>query len=207
MPVLDPIPQSLTVQSAIETRRSIRQYHPDMPRSHLLEILRLATLAPSAFNAQPWRFAVVENPELKEQLKAVSYNQSQITSAPYTIVVYSDAEDTLKTAVETSHPHFGEEGKVRQVQSIEKSLSKLSVQERARWGDTQANIVLGILMVAARGLGYDTVPMMGFDQTKVKQLLGLPDHVIITALLPIGRAAELGRPHHRHSLERVTRFY
>ncbi|GGJ28623.1 nitroreductase family protein [Deinococcus roseus] len=206
MPVLDPIPQSLTVQSAIETRRSIRQYHPDMPKGHLLEILRLATLAPSAFNAQPWRFAVVENAEVKKQLQEASYNQSQITSAPYTIVVYGDAEDTLKTAIETSHPHFGDEGKVRQVQTVERSLSKLSVQERARWADNQTNILLGVLMVAARGLGYDTVPMLGFDQSKVKKLLDLPEHVIITALLPVGRAAELGRPHHRHSLERITRF-
>ncbi|WP_034335707.1 nitroreductase family protein [Deinococcus misasensis] len=206
MTAISAIPGSLRATEAIETRRSIRKYHPDMPLHHLQEILRLATLAPSAWNAQPWRFVVVASPEVKTQLHAAAYQQNQVLEAPYTIVLYSDAEDTLHTAIETSHPHFGEEGQIRQVQTLQKALSRLSIEQRAQWGDTQANILLGVLMVAARGLGYDTVPMLGFDQSKVKTLLGLPEHVTITALLPIGRAAETGRPHHRHSLERLTRY-
>lgn len=198
--------KTLPVKEAIETRHSIRKYEATMPREDLLEILRLGSLAPTAFNAQPARFVVIENPELKEKVKAAAYGQTQITSAPYTIVIYSDMEDVMATAEETSHPLFGDEGKTRQRQTFEGSFGGLSVEQRAVWANSQANIVLGFLMLAARGLGYDTVPMLGFNPAQVKELLGLPEHVQIAALLPVGKAAEEGKSAHRHTVERITRF-
>lgn len=48
---------------AIESRRSIRQFVQEpLNQDDLREILRLASLAPSAWNAQTWRFAVVQTP-------------------------------------------------------------------------------------------------------------------------------------------------
>ena len=81
------------------------------------------------------------------------------------------------------------------------------VAQRGQWGLSQANIAFGFLMLAARSLGYDTVPMLGFDPEKVRALLGLPAHVQFAGLLPIGKRAEEGHPHHRYSLERLTTFY
>ncbi|GGJ18600.1 nitroreductase family protein [Deinococcus roseus] len=198
--------RTLPVKEAIESRSSIRQFEPSMPKEDLLEILRLASLAPSAFNAQPARFVVVENPETKGKLQAAAYGQKQVTSAPYTIVVYSDMEDVLATAEETSHPAFGDEGKTRQRQTFEGAFGGQSVENRAAWANAQANIVLGYLLIATRSLGYDSVPMLGFEPNKVKELLGLPAHVQIAALLPVGKAAEQGKSHHRHSVDRITRF-
>lgn len=198
--------KTLPVKEAIETRHSIRQFEPTMPREDLLEILRLASLAPSAWNAQTWRFVVVETPEVKEKLQAAAYGQKQVTSAPYTIVIYSDMEDVLATAEETSHPAYGEEGKARQRQTFEGAFGAQTVEARAAWANTQANIVLGYLLIATRGLGYDSVPMLGFDPSKVKELLDLPAHVQIAAILPVGKAAQEGQSHHRHSVERITRF-
>ena len=58
----------LTVREAAEQRRSIRAYSPDpVPREDLDEILRVTSLAPSAFNLQPWRFVVVETPEARKR--------------------------------------------------------------------------------------------------------------------------------------------
>ena len=47
--------------------------------------------------------------------------------------------------------------------------------------------------------------MAGFDAEKVKQLLGLPSHVRVPALVAIGRGVEEGFPHHRHELSRIVR--
>ena len=62
-------------------------------------------------------------------------------------------------------------------------------------------------MLAARGKGYDTVPVLGFNPEKVKEILGLPQHVQFAGMLPIGKRAEEGFPHHRHNVERITKFY
>ncbi|WP_041231617.1 nitroreductase family protein [Deinococcus peraridilitoris] len=200
--------KTLSVQEAIETRRSIRQFEQaPLDQGDLREILRLAGLAPSAWNAQTWRFAVVQSPELRAQLQEAAYGQPQVTSAPAVIVLYSDMEEVLATARETAHPGMGEEGAAQQEQTFQNAFGAMSVEQRAAWANAQANIALGYLMIAARGLGYDTVPMLGFQPDKVRELLGLPAHAQIAALLPIGRRAHEGFPHHRHSTDRITKFY
>ncbi|MAF77558.1 MAG: nitroreductase family protein, partial [Halobacteriovoraceae bacterium] len=53
-----------------EKRRTIRQYSNEKPdREIILNAIRVASLAPSGANAQPWHFAVIENQALKEEIK------------------------------------------------------------------------------------------------------------------------------------------
>ncbi|PNY80631.1 nitroreductase family protein [Deinococcus koreensis] len=203
-----PTTEALSVSEAIQTRRSIRKYVQEpMNQDDLHEILRLASLAPSAWNAQTWRFAVVQNPELKARLQEAAYGQGQVTNAPAVIVVYSDMEDTLNTVEETAHPGMGDEGRTGQRKTFNGAFGGQDTAQRGAWGLSQANIAFGFVMLAARGLGYDTVPMLGFQPDKVKELLGLPEHVQFAGLLPIGKRAEEGFPHHRHAVERITKFY
>lgn len=198
----------LSMTEAIESRRSIRQFVQEpLNQDDLREILRLASLAPSAWNAQTWRFAVVQTPEIKEQLREAAYGQPQVTSAPAVIVIYSDMEDTLQTAEDTAHPGLGDAGRTQQRATFDGAFGAQDTAQRGQWGLTQANIAFGFLMLAARGLGYDTVPMLGFDQGKVRQILDLPEHVQFAGILPLGKRAEEGYPHHRHSVERVAKFY
>jgi len=198
----------LNVQEAAETRRSIRKFVQEpLDQGDLREILRIAGLAPSAWNAQTWRFAVVQNKDLQQQLQDAAFGQTQVTNAPAVIVLYSDMEDVLATARETAHPGLGEEGATRQEQTFQGVFGAMSVEQRAQWANSQANIALGYLLLAARGLGYDTVPMLGFNPDKVKEVLGLPAHVQIAAMVPVGRRAEEGFPHHRHDLGRIAKFY
>lgn len=210
MTITDRQPASVaqSITEAIETRRSIRKFVQEpMNQNDLREILRLASLAPSANNVQPTRFAVIQNPELQQKLQAVSYNQSQITDAPAVIVVYSDMEDFLSNVEETVHPGMGEDQIKARAEGLRGQFQNQDVAQRGQWGVAQANIAFGFLMLAARGLGYDTVPMLGFQPDKVRELLGLPEHVEFAGLLPIGKRAEEGFPHHRHSVERITKFY
>jgi nitroreductase len=199
---------NLSVTEAINSRVSIRKYVQEpMNQDDLHEILELASRAPSAWNAQTWRFAVVQTSEIREKLQAAAYGQGQITSAPAVIVVYSDMEDTLATVEETAHPGMGEEGRTGQRKTFDDAFGGQDVAQRGQWGLTQANIAFGFLMLAARSKGYDTVPMLGFNPQAVKELLGLPEHVQFAGLLPIGKRAEDGFPQHRHTVERVTKFF
>ncbi len=53
----------------IYERRSIRKYRPDaVPDDAVREIIRAGTFAPSAMNAQPWRFVVIRNREMIKRL-------------------------------------------------------------------------------------------------------------------------------------------
>lgn len=199
--------QIMTVTDAAEARRSIRKYDPTpIPREHLSEILRVAGLAPSPWNLQPWRFVVVEDASMKAKLQDAAYGQAQIGSAPSVIVLYSDMTDALETVEETIHPGMrGEKGDAAAA-SIRATFAGFTDADRAAWGYAESNIALGFLLLAAQAHGYSTSPMLGFKPDEVKSLLGLPDHVRIPALIAIGIGAEAGFPHHRHTPERVVRF-
>jgi len=58
-----------SIMELIERRVSCRSYRVDaVPEEHIRQILEAARLAPSACNQQPWRFAVVRNPELRRRI-------------------------------------------------------------------------------------------------------------------------------------------
>lgn len=196
----------LNVREAAEQRRSIRAYAPEpIPRDDLEEILDVARRAPSAFNVQPWRFLIVETPEVKERLGAAAYHQRQVTSAPAVIVLYTDVADALEHVDEVLHPGMNAAQRADAREGILRMFASRTEAQREAWGAEQGNIALGYLLLAAEAHGYQTSPMLGFDAAAVKELLGLPGHARIPALVAIGRGAEAGFPQHRHPLERIVR--
>jgi nitroreductase len=196
------------IKGIAESRRSIRKFLQEpMDQADLREILRLTSLAPSANNLQPWRFVVVQDRKWREKLLAASNNQQQILSAPANIIIYSDIEDVVANAEEIFHPGLGEENITSRAQSLRKAMAGRTSEQRQEYAHAQANIALGYLLLIARGFGYDTSPMLGVNQEKVKELFGLPAHARLTAVVALGKRAEDGFSHHRHALQRITTFY
>ncbi|HEX2189718.1 MAG TPA: nitroreductase family protein [Longimicrobiaceae bacterium] len=197
----------LSVREAAAQRRSIRAFDAEpIPHADLEEILDVVRLAPSAFNVQPWRFVVVETPELKQRLAAAAYGQRQVASAPAVIVLYTDMAETLERVDEVLHPGMPAEQKARARESLLRTFASQAEAEREAWAAGQGSIALGYLLLAAEAHGYQTSPMAGFDAEAVKELLDLPSNVRIPALVAVGRGAEEGFPHHRHELERIVRY-
>jgi nitroreductase len=195
----------LSVREAAERRRSVRAFEPaPIPRDDLEEILEVVRRAPSAFNLQPWRFVVVESAGARERLAAAAYDQRQVRSAPATVVLYTDVADALAHVDEVLHPGMDAARRASGREAILRSFARRSPAEREQWGAEQGNIALGFLLLAAEAYGYQTSTMLGFDPEAVKNLLHLPVHVRIPALVAIGRGAEEGFEHHRHALDRIV---
>jgi nitroreductase len=200
-------PDTQSAASAADARRSVRQYERKaIPEAELRELLRLAGRAPSAYNVQPWRFVVVQDPELKNKLSGTAFGQQQIVRAPATIVMYSDMLSALERMPEAMHPDMPQDTRDAGVESFRATFAKQTAEEREGWGNAQSNIALGYLLLLAESMGYGTSPMLGFDPEKVKTLLGLPDHVRVTALIAIGYPAEEGFRPHRLPPESLVEF-
>jgi nitroreductase len=196
----------LSVPAAIEARHAVRKYKPQpIPDEDLERILQLTGLAPSAFNVQPWRFVVVRDPALKQQLQAAAYNQPQVGAAAAVIVLYSDMADALANLDEVLHPGLPAERREPSKQGILNAFANKSDAEREAWGAGQTFIALGFLLLAAQSLGYASSPMGGFDPEQVRALLGLPAHAAIPAIVALGVADEPGFSSHRHPLSRIVR--
>jgi nitroreductase len=207
---LDPsAPLSLRIAAAdaAQSRRSIRAYSDQpIPEEAMMELLRLAARAPSAYNVQPWRFVVVQDDSLKQRLSEAAYGQQQIVRAPATIVMYSDMRDALERMPESMHPDMPEDKRDAGVESFRAQFADKTDAEREGWGNAQSNIALGYLLLLAEAEGFGTSPMLGFDAGKVKAMLELPGHVQITALVAIGYPGEEGFRPHRLPADTLVEF-
>src|SRR5208282_4590469 len=87
----------LNTKEAIEKRRSIRKYRPDLiPDEDIRELLDSARLAPSGCNAQPWRFKIVKEAAIKGKLAQAAYDQGFIAQAPVVIVCCADIQGYIE---------------------------------------------------------------------------------------------------------------
>lgn len=81
------------VLTAIYERRSVRHFS-DAPvdRRTVMELLHAASWAPSGLNNQPWRFAVVWDPALKERLAGLTRYSATLKGAAVLVPVFLDKE-------------------------------------------------------------------------------------------------------------------
>lgn len=136
-------------------------------------------LSPSSYGLQPWKFIVVENQELKEKLKAVSWNQTQVADCSHHVVF------AIKEKMDEKHiTQFIEQtAKVRGVDAAtmdgykKMMIGDLVTGPRSQviteWAARQAYIALGNFMTAAAVVGVDTCPLEGIDASKYDEILGL----------------------------------
>ncbi len=157
---------------AIRERKSVRAFKTDfIPKETLEEILKLATLAPSAINLQPWEFIVVTGEE-KERLGRrliKAYREKQISCSPGNIkplpkTVSKRGAETL----ELMNPFFKEMGVHVDAFINEGSCNFYGAPvailiclddsfPKARFVDI--GIALGYLILAAHEFGLATCPI------------------------------------------------
>lgn len=81
----------MSVMEAIEKRKSIRAYQDKaIEQDQLDKILEAGRLAPSATNQQAWKFVLVTDPELRQQMVPACRNQAFVGQAPLVMVVCSN---------------------------------------------------------------------------------------------------------------------
>ncbi len=159
----------------------------------LLEATRLSA---SSYGLQPYHVIVVADPKVKEQLKPVSWNQSQITDASH-IIVFANAtnfgeelvDDYLENVSKTRNiPMDGLQGYSDFMKS---KLMDLPTETKSTWTAKQAYIAFGNLMQAAAELRIDTCPMEGFESDKYNEILGLNEKNLNAAVvLAVGYRSE-----------------
>ncbi|HEU5117532.1 MAG TPA: nitroreductase family protein, partial [Isosphaeraceae bacterium] len=94
----------------------------------------------------------------------------------------------------------------RSAEYVRSILEGMTREEREAYGVSQSNIALGYLLLGLESLGFGSSPMLGFDPVKLKELLGLPEHVQIPAIVAVGRPGEADHKQHRLPLDEITSF-
>lgn len=177
----------MNVIEAIEGRRSVKHYKPNhtMPENDLATLIRLAKLSPSSFNMQNYRFVVVRKPELRRQIRAVAWDQAQVTDASLLVVLCADLNAHLKNPARywKHAPGHVQDILVPALIPFYDGKPQLIRDEAMR----SAGLAGLTLMLAARELGYESCPMVGFDADSVAKLIRLPCDHAISFMLAIGK--------------------
>ena len=146
----------------------------DADLNTLKEAVRLAA---SSYGLQPYKVVVVENPEIREQLKAAAYGQTQITDASQLFIFANDLNagpesvaDYIKNISETRGIPVEALGGFEDM--MNGVISNLSQEAKNIWTAKQTYIALGTLLSAAAELKIDATPMEGFNPAAFNEILG-----------------------------------
>ncbi len=178
----------------IETRRSVKHFNPAhvMPEEDLAELIRLTKLAPSSFNMQNYRLLVVRDKDLRKKIRAAAWDQAQVTDASVLFIMCAD----LNAHDADPSDYWGHAPE--EVQNILGPMVKPFYEgndELIRDEANRSTALAGMtLMLAARELGYDSCPMIGFDKDAVSKLVNLPDGMMLGFMIPVGEQCKAAWP-------------
>jgi len=198
-----------TLFTLIRSRRSIRRYRADpIPRDTIDRLLEAATWAPSAHNRQPWRFAVVTAPEVKQRLASAMGDRLRADRTRD-----GDPSDAIERDVRRSRDRI--------VNAPVVIIACLSMRDMDRYPDERrasaerimavqsvAMAVQNLLLTAhAAGIGACWMCAPLFCQETVREALSLPKDWEAQALITIGVPADEGKPRGREASHSKSVYY
>ena len=199
---------------AIRTRRSIRSYEDTaVPEADLRRIIEAATWAPSGFNKQPWRFIVIrERAMMEEMASAVRLKLEEIAKWPGAggnkkslmamlngFTVFKEAPVAI--AVLTCE----------YVAPMDKILAKekLSFEEKFRLralpGLQSVAAAIQNMLLTATAMGYGTCWGTGclIASAEIEKILKSGDNWNLVAIVPVGAAKVTPKPPKRKAVDAV----
>ncbi|MDJ0660729.1 MAG: nitroreductase family protein [Crocosphaera sp.] len=173
---------------AIYQRRSVKHFDPNhkITAEEEQKLLEATIQSPSSFNIQHWRFVILRNPELRQKIRQEFGNdQAQMTDASLLILFTADMKAWAKEPQRywQNAPQEVAELLVNWMGPFHEGREWLQRDEAQR----SIGIAMQTLMLAAKAMGYDSCPMIGFDIDSVAKLINLPDDYVMGPMVAIGK--------------------
>ncbi|KAL9646726.1 hypothetical protein ABK040_001148 [Willaertia magna] len=213
-------------------RKTTKFFDPNrpVPIDVLNHILALTQRAPTGFNLQPWTAVVVTNPEKKKELYKASLSQNKVIEAPVVVVfganhnVLDNRDKVFQTSIKTGN--FSEDYAKSAYISTTAMLNTgpLCLFQLAKYAVTsiyglfnpilvppvnmkayawkQAIFPVQNFVLAATSHGLSTCIMEGIDETRVRQVVGLPNNYSIPVIVALGYPTD----HPINNLPRTSRL-
>lgn len=181
--------------SQLDWRFATKQFDPSKKLSaqDFEQILTAVRMAPTSFGLQPFHVFNVEDPALRQAIRAAAYDQAQVTEASHLLVfcARNDMEEWIEEYIKTASQ--GNEEVAKGMESL-RGMLRGAILSRTpdsmmSWAAKQAYIAFGFGLAACAELAIDSCPMEGFKNAEVDAILGLPAHMRSQAFLALGYRA------------------
>lgn len=175
--------------AALNFRYATKAFDPTrkIPSETWAAIEASLALTPSSFGLQPWKFLVIDTPEIREKLKAASWGQPQLTD-PSHIVVLTVRTDLSQADIDAWISRLSEvqgtplESLAPLSGMITSFTGAMDAAAKQAWNTRQVYIALGQLMTSAAVMGIDSCPLEGFSPADYDSILGLTGSGYATAV-------------------------
>ena len=171
----------------VSSRQSVRAFDPErsVEKEKIDRIIETARLAPSACNAQPWSFVVVDEPELKNKV--------------------ADATSSRVLGMN----HFTKQAPIHLLLVEEKVNLSSGIGgwiKKKDYAQLDLGIVAAHIILAAQEEGLGSCIVGWFDENKVRDLLNIPSSKRVWLDIVIGYSTQPLRKKSRKPVDKIVFF-
>ena len=169
-----------------------------VPQEKVDRILEAVRLTASSSGLQPYEVIVVTNAEVREKIKAIAWNQAQITDGSHLLVFaawdnYTAERINHMFDLVNAERGFKNEGWENYRKQLLATYPQRSAEQNYQHAARQAYIGVGTALIAAAEAQVDSTPMEGFDPAALDEILGLKARGLRSVvIMPLGYRAEEG---------------
>lgn len=171
-------------------RYATKKFDPKrrIPDEDLELLLEATMLSPSSYGLQPYHIFVICDPDLRSQLRPVSWNQAQITDASH-LIVFANKINYGEELVDSYVENLGNvrdipmESLKGRADFMKSKVVEMSREDKSNWTAKQSYLSLGNFLAAAANLHIDACPMEGFDASEYNKILGLEEKGLNAAVI------------------------
>ncbi|MFC3153193.1 nitroreductase family protein [Litoribrevibacter euphylliae] len=179
---------------AIEKRRSIKEFDTEavMSDAEFKKLMEAVILTPTSYNVQHWRFVRITDRETRLKVQDAAWGQRPVGDASEVIIICADV-DAWKDRPERYWADASKEAQdmlLPMMKNFYEGKPQLQREEAFR----TVGMAAQTMMLAAKGMGYDTNPMIGFDADAMADIIRLPENHVIGLMIAIGKAAAPANP-------------
>lgn len=191
----------------LDARRTTRDFSDEPVPRELIELaVRAAGTAPSGAHRQPWRFVAVDDPTLKERMRAAAESEERANYAGRMPPEWIDALAPLGTDSHKEHITAAPWVLVvfKQIYDIGPTGNRI----KNYYVDESVGIAVGLLIAALHHMGLVTLTHTPSPMGFLAELLGRPANERAYLLMPVGFPAPGATVPalRRHSLEEILTF-
>lgn len=163
-----------------------------VPQEKIDRIIEAARLAPTSSGLQPFEIIVVTNQAVKEEIKAIAWNQSVVADCSHLLVFaawdnYTPERINKMFDLTNEVRGFSNEGWENYRKMLLNSYTNREADVNFNHAAKQAYIAFSLAVVAAAFEGVDSTPMEGFDADALDKILGLREKGLRSSvILPVG---------------------
>ncbi|MGG4167624.1 NAD(P)H-dependent oxidoreductase [Rossellomorea vietnamensis] len=213
------------ILDAYHFRHATKEFDPNKKVSEddFRFIMETGRLSPSSFGFEPWRFVVIQNPELREKIKNTAWGAyGKLPEASHFVVILARTKKDTKYDSDYLQDHFKNKKnmpedhlakyleRIEQFQKVDFDLLE-GDRPLYDWAGKQTYLALGNMMTAAAQIGVDSCPIEGFDIEKMNKLLdeeGLLEDgsFSISVMVAFGYRVNEPAPKSRRPYEDIVKF-